>query len=145
MAQFLTGDKKLERIFKTLPKKLQNKIIRDALKVPAKAIQQSAKALVPVDEGELKRAIRVRAMRRRRGFIGRSVIVDAKRVNRAGDESSGKRVAGAFQEYGFTTRSGEKVAADPFLVPAFKQHEPNIRTRVTAQIGRETIAAAKRA
>lgn len=52
----VSGLKGLERDFKRLPRKMTKKVVNEAMKDGARVIQQVAVGLVPVDEGNLKKA-----------------------------------------------------------------------------------------
>lgn len=129
MSITITGEKELRRAFEVLGKKAVNKEIRDQLRDDMKPAHQNIKAWAPVDEGDLQRAIVHRAMRRRRGFIGRSILVDPKKLTRAGDNEASKRLAGAFQEYGT-----KHIAEDPFMRPGFAPYEKGLATRTLTKI-----------
>ena len=76
---FLTGDKALDELLESLPKKVQNKYARKGTRAGARIGMQEAKALVPVDEGDLERTLTVRTAkapggkRLKRGEVGHAV------------------------------------------------------------------------
>ena len=134
----VTGNKKIDKMFAAMPKKVQNKILRDEIKKAAKPMHDSAKAMAPVgEEGMLKRSIKQRAMKRKRNHVGRSVIVDPKFF---ADQAEGMRkfVAGMFMEFG--TRSGV-TDKQQYMRPAFKKNKDavlhkaleNIKTRIETE------------
>lgn len=135
----LTGSRYIDQVFAALPRKLQNKILRDEIKVLAKQIAATAQAKAPVDEGDLRRAIRVRAMRRKRGFVGQSVMTIAKFMPRTGDGEIADRTAGSFQEYGT-----EHQPAQPFMRPAFEQHRDSGKASVLSRVKQRILAEASR-
>lgn len=90
----LTGDKKLDRLFSSLPKKVQGKVIRPALREAAKIISAKAKTNAPVDTGLLRESLRVRAGKRTRKNVIRVLV-----QTEAGFYK-GKTFYGAFQEFG---------------------------------------------
>lgn len=59
-----------DRKLKDLEAKLAKKIVRQALRAGGKIVATKAKALVPVDTGALRKSIKVRAAKGRRGTIG---------------------------------------------------------------------------
>ena len=62
----LSGDKKLDRALKAMGPKLTKKILRKAVRRAAKPVLTTARARVPIDEGDLKRSLKIRAMKRSR-------------------------------------------------------------------------------
>ena len=68
----LKGGPELLRFLDELPKNLERNVIRGGLRAGAKVIQQQAKANVPVETGQLKRAIGIgtRTDGSRLSFIG---------------------------------------------------------------------------
>ncbi len=69
----LLGDKDLQRTLNRLPTVVQGKAMRRALRTGAKVVQEDAKRRAPVDQGDLRRGIKVRSGRRSR--IGPSMLV----------------------------------------------------------------------
>lgn len=98
--------RKLNRKLKTLESKIEKKITRQALRAGAKVIAKEAKLRAPIDEGGLKRRIKVWALKRSRKRIGVLVGTSAK-------EYTGDQFYGAFVEYGTS-----KMPARPWLAPA---------------------------
>lgn len=82
------------RKLRELPKRVQGKTIRPALRAAAKLIQQEAKSLAPSDTGQLRRNIKARAGKRARNRI--SMVVQ----NKDGDYQ-GETYYAAFQEFGY--------------------------------------------
>lgn len=99
MGMKVEGADKVIRKLKNLENKVQNKITRKALRAGAKVIQKAEKAKAPVDSGRLKRSIKVRAMKRKKGRIGVNVIMRA-------SDFSGVKFYGNFVIFGF--KRGEK-------------------------------------
>lgn len=100
----LNGGLSLQRKLEQLPKKIQNKIGRTALRDAAKLIQAEAKRLAPVHDGpyppgkdrkpgSLRKAIKVRSGGRRKGM---SIV----KVTIGQGDFIGKTFYGAFLEYG---------------------------------------------
>lgn len=76
------GDKQLLRKLERLGRTEANKIIRQGLRAGAKTLQAETKRLAPVGvdkkghkKGTLKRSIKVRALKRKRGRIGVGVTI----------------------------------------------------------------------
>ena len=89
----LEGGKALERKLKTLPTRVRNKVVRTALRDGAKIVQAETKSLAPVQTGLLKKSLKVRAMKRKKGRIGINVQMGA-------GDYKGETFYGAFVEYG---------------------------------------------
>jgi len=103
----ITGAKELERKLKQLEPKVAKKIVRQSLRKAAKPILTRAKQLVPVITGALKKSLKVRAMRRKKGRYG---IM----VGTAAGWFVGKTFYGGFVEFGT-----DKAPARAFVRPAF--------------------------
>lgn len=102
----VTGEAELDRLLRSLPLKVQKKLSRQATRKSAKEIALPyAKSRVPVDEGDLLRALVVRAMKRSRNRFGHTV--GTKEGAYQGDQ-----FYGSFPEYGTKHRqhkSGKSV------------------------------------
>jgi HK97 gp10 family phage protein len=59
-------------------KKFEGKAVRDAIRTGAKITQAKAKQLAPVQTGLLRKRIKVRAMKRKKGRIGITVTTSTK-------------------------------------------------------------------
>lgn len=117
--RYLDGLEDAQRAFRAAPREFQEKIT-DAVNRSAEEIAGRARVLVTVDQGDLKESIEVkRASASKRG-IAAYVLV-------------GNFVAGMI-EFGTV-----KMAAQPFLFPAYQ----SIRKRVDGRIRRAVKAAAK--
>lgn len=66
----ILGDKVLEKRLKALPLKVQKKILRKAFRSTAKDILSDARIRVPIDTGNLRKSLRVRALKKAKGRIG---------------------------------------------------------------------------
>lgn len=129
----ITGVKEIDRALAQLPPKVAKKVIRQAIRQALKPVAQRAKLLAPRGEtGQLKRAIKVRAMPRRRGRIGLEVRVGE-------GDFKGETFYAAFVEYG-TSKMDKK----PFMRPAFDQTKDEARNEairlIRAGIEREAAA-----
>lgn len=137
----ITGDARIDKMFTSLPKKVQNKILREEIKKAAKPMAKLAKSYAPVDEegdhpGLLRRAIKERAMKRRRNYQGRSILVDPKYLVDEQGQGMRKYVAGGFMEYGtkFVNDQTYMRAAFDGLVAATKRRAiSNIKQRIEAE------------
>jgi HK97 gp10 family phage protein len=142
----LEGAQSLNALLDGLPKKIANKILREALKKGGKIIQADAKARAPVDTGLLRRSITVRkGKRKRKGSQSVVIFPDVKKfegkVNLgAGSNNRVTQSRGDFYapyvEFGTSTRT-----AQPFMRPAFESKKAQalaiVRKEVTAAVTRE--------
>lgn len=130
----LDGFGQLHRKLDRLEAKTGKKVVRRALRTGAKLIHAEAKALVPVDEGELKRTLKVRAAKtsRRSKSFGVAVITDASAFE-VPDAAHHAAV-----EYGTAD-----AAAQPYMRPAFDNKKAQALGVVTAEIKRGVLAEAR--
>jgi len=89
----LAGDKLTIQALKSLPARVQNKVIRKALKAAAIPIESEAKARAPVDDGNLRDGIGIKPGKRRKGRV--SMLVQSSRA------SGYENFYGGFHEYGY--------------------------------------------
>lgn len=127
------GAKELEKKLLSLEPKLGRKIIRQALRKGAKLILNQAKANVPVDTGDLKKSLKVRAMRKRRHRYGVMVATSE-------GWFEGEQFYGGFIEFGT-----HKMAAQPFVRPAFDSEKDAAEKTIVDEIkqGLELVGAEK--
>ena len=92
----LTGDKKLNRKLKRLAGPDARKVIRQASRVAIKPVRSAAKSQAPHDSGALRRAIRIRAIKRSRSKVGTRITIGEK-------DFTGSTFYGGFQEWGWKT------------------------------------------
>ena len=64
------GLKQLNKKLKALGPKLEKKVVRQALRAGAKIILADAKRNVPVKSGALKKDVRIKTMKRKKGRVG---------------------------------------------------------------------------
>lgn len=101
----LTGDKYLDKLFQTLPKRVQKKVLRKPLREAVKAVKPGVEAKTPVKSGKLKKSYKVRAgkrSRRRKDQVN-VVLLTGK------DLFKGAEFYGAFQELGFKLGSRKQI------------------------------------
>lgn len=97
----LTGDKKLNRKLKKLANKEAKKVVREAQRPALKPLLQEARDNAPVKSGELKKNIKIRAIKRsRKGFGTKVSSSDGNNLN------SGDAFYGAFLELGVKRKGG---------------------------------------
>lgn len=121
----ITGVKRLDRKFARLPKRVQNRVVRTSIKDAAKILMEDSRRRAPKLTGALKKGHKVRAMKRRRNFIGRTILVDDP--------------AAAAMEYGTSD-----VDAQPYLRPALDETGQRVKDKALANIKRGIIGEAKR-
>jgi HK97 gp10 family phage protein len=136
----LEGGAALERKLKALDDKVSKKIVTKALRAGAKIILTAAKTAAPKRLGLLKKSLKVRAAKRKKGNI-RFV------VQTAYGDFKGETFYSAFLEYGHLAgsrklESRQPVPAQPFLGPAFESKKDEAAQAITAVI-RQGILDAK--
>lgn len=101
MAQLkITGVREIDKALRELEPKIAKKVLRQAMRKSMKVVQKAVKENVPVDEGQLRDAIKVRAGKRsRKGFTIEVQIGEGDFV--------GDTYYGAFQEYGTSKMEGK--------------------------------------
>src|SRR4051812_25344323 len=118
----LEGFVGLRKLLEGLPKKVANKIERDALKKAGKVVQAAAKALAPVDSGQLKRSITVRkGKRKQKGAMSVVIFPDPAKFK--------KDFYAPYVEFGHS-----KVAAKPFMRPAWDQTKAQALAIIAAEV-----------
>lgn len=141
------GDKKLLAKLNRLGRTEANKVIRTALRAGSKTIADETKRLAPVGQdrgshkkGTLKRAIKVRAMKRKRGRIGTMVQIGQ-------GFFKGATFYGGFVALGHKIGSRKlggsrgQVPANEFMKTAVKNKEK----QVLSQFGRDVGAGIEKA
>lgn len=118
------GDDELAKDMAQLEPKIQRKVLRQAFRAEAKEIAKIAKSLVPVETGELKKSIKVRAMKRSRVRVGYVVMagigIDPDKRNKA-----------MAVEFGTKDR-----AATPYLRPAHDQRKDRALKNIADELGK---------
>lgn len=89
----ITGLDQINKKLKELDSKVGKKIVRKALRIALKPMQQKVKANVPVDTGQTKRAIKILAGKTKKGRISIRVVLGK-------GYYKGDSFYGAFQEFG---------------------------------------------
>ena len=133
----ITGDKELMKKLERLEKRTTKAAIRKGTCKGAKIVQQATKSTVPVKSGALKRAIKVRSLKASKGTIGTRCT-----ISMPGD-SKANWFYGSFQEYGWTTVNGRKIAGKNFMKTASNQAAPRALDTVLATIKDEIMKAVK--
>lgn len=126
----LEGAQSLDKLLEDLPKKLANKILREALRKAGKIVQQAMKDRAPVDKGELKRSITVRKGKRKRKG-SQSVVIFPDPVKFKDDFHA------PYLEWGTSDTE-----AQPFARPAFDATKDQALAIVRKEVT-EAVATAK--
>jgi HK97 gp10 family phage protein len=120
----------VKKAFKRLEKNVARKVIRKALREAAKPVQADAKRRAPFDTGLLRKAIKVRAMRKKRGRIGIITITGQ-------GDYKGDTFYGAFQEYGAQNTGRSRTANIPakhYMKGAYDSKKDTARAIATSEI-----------
>ena len=134
----------LDRL-QSLPMKMENKIIRKGLRAGAKIVRQAATQEAPSVSGATRKAIKVRAGKRRKGYLAVLVSVGQRWF-------TGATFYAAFVEYGhklIRKRAGVKtvigiVKANPFMKRAADRTRQETTQAVADTITKETSKATAR-
>ena len=113
------GDREVAAKFKTLPKRVQGKVLRQSLRPAAKIVNEEAKQQVPVDTGALRKSLKLRAgKKRKRGVV--AIVVQT-----GAGFFQGETYYGGFVQFGHRIGSRKlgdarkMVPANPFLTRAY--------------------------
>lgn len=139
----LHGDKELIRTLRGLETKLQNKALRTASRKAGKVVATAAKGNAPVDSGQLKRAIKVRAIKRQRNRVG--VTVGSSKADYTGEQfylsfvELGHRIGKRKSHKKQTDEQKAKdtrpfVEPQPFLKPALENNKAQVETVFVSEI-----------
>ena len=103
----VTGGDKVLKNLTTLEPKIANKILRTNIREAAKELASGVKTNAPVGEtGTLRRAVKVRANKRKKGNVGVSVVIDK--------ASFGNEWYATFPEFGSKFQAGQHTTEDVF-------------------------------
>ena len=109
----VTGQNELEEEPRSLGRKALRAMLRKAFRGAAKIVQAEYKRLVPRRSGLYKQAIKVRAIKRRKHYVGAVAVVDKKSFKDA--------FYSGFVEWGTKTAKGkERIKAGHYGEQAFK-------------------------
>ena len=73
----VTGHRRIDRVLKQLPLRIQKKVARQAMRAGMKLVAAEVKAEAPVDQGTLRRAVIVRVLKKqKRGSIAMEVRIN---------------------------------------------------------------------
>ena len=134
----VTGLEGLLFSLQALPRKVQGKILRTAMRNGTKTVAAKTRELAPVDTGLLKRSFAVRALKRKKGRVGyRITIKNVDKIIKTGEHGQRYFYPAAI-EYGTHTRP-----AKPFMRPAFEQTVEHATDQIANELGEAITAAAK--
>lgn len=124
----VTGIKDIDRRLRTLPLRLQKKVIRQAMRSGMKLMAQHVRQLAPVLTGTLRSNVVVRAgfkSRTRRGAVTIDARIDANDETKRTSAKTGKTVFyPAIVEYGVKKRG---IRPDDFMLRAFRAFGDAVR------------------
>lgn len=137
---YVTGIKRIDRMLKMLPMKVQKKIIRPAIRDGLKLVKSEMEMQVPVDTGLTKENIKIQAVKKRKvGRIAMLVQVSAKAAGLVKTTKAGKRYFyPAVVEYG-----DKNTPANPFARRAYTGAGPSATSltqqRILDGVNREAV------
>lgn len=143
----VTGDERINRALKKISGKEAKGLMRKSMRPALKPVLQEAKSNAPSDTGQLKKNIKIKAMKRSRSSFGMRVS-----MGRPGQkDNTGKAFYGAFLELGTqdrATQSGANrgtIKRRDFIRNAYKTKQDHAyriyRTLVTRGIRRIAAGA----
>lgn len=146
----VTGDRELQRALDAFIPRLQRKIVRRSARAAARPVLATAKALVPKDERQLERTLKIRALprsRKNRDVIGVRVTTDRKALEQIHRETPGvfnphwaEFGAPGHMLFGHTILPQQ---AEPFMRPAADQNRGNVASVFAAHLRGEVQEAAR--
>jgi HK97 gp10 family phage protein len=138
----VSGEDRIIRKLKRLPKKDARRIIRKASRSAAKSILPTAKSNAPVKTGQLRKSIKVRSIKKSRTSIGVRLLVSE-------DWYKGDEFYGAFQEFGWKqgkrgTSGRKQIEGSHYMERAFEAKSNAARNLMLVQITKGIEEAVKR-
>jgi HK97 gp10 family phage protein len=124
------GLEEIIRKLNALPDKLENKVVRAAIRQGANIIKEKAKSYVPIDTGDLKKSIKVTGTRYQKGKI--SFVI----------RPSGNKKKGVSVFYArFIENGTSKMHAQPFMRPAFDESGDEVLNKTIEVIKSKLLEA----
>lgn len=139
----VTGHKELDAKFGRAPINLQRGIARKAAREAARPIQKTAQQLVPVDERQLWKTIKIRAIKRTRknarlGIVGVNVITDKKILEQIHRDRTDRVFNPHWAEFGVPGHLSwgvpDPLPEQPYMRPAADQNKSKVANIFKAQI-----------
>jgi HK97 gp10 family phage protein len=128
----LSGFDELIKKINTLSEDLPVASGRKALRDGAKVLQKELLANVPVDSGETKAAIKVRAGKRKKDYIGvLTGLLDG--------FFNGEVFYAGFNEYGYKTAKGKKIPGKHWAKKSYEATEAAILERISQTLTEEVL------
>jgi HK97 gp10 family phage protein len=137
------GGKELAELLRALPVKLENNIMRGALRAGAKVILVEAKANAPVDDGDLKDSLRI-STKSKRGEVKATVKVGNKKVyyakfiefGTAAHKITARGTGLRFGSFFGKSVNHPGVLAKPFMRPALDSRSSQAVNEIRKYIGK---------
>lgn len=131
----LLGAPELQAQFKLLPLKVQKKLLRQGMRKAGKLLRDEAQRLVPVDRGDLKKSIKVRALLRGRGSFGVRIMTGTRSELGIDPDATGYYPASV--EFGSRTQPAQpylRAAADAKREEVFSIMRESVRAGIREAI-----------
>lgn len=137
----LFGAKEMEAAFARLETNVQRAIFRRVMRGILRKIVATARSLVPVLTGRLKRSLKVRALKRSRTRFGVQIFTDApyafavetgRRVSKRGSRALTERGRLRAEAKGIAEGHANVMIARPYLRPAWDLHRPEMEAEIEA-------------
>lgn len=143
--------RKIKNLLEQLPKEMEKKGMQTALMKGGRLVRDFAKLYAPVDQGDLKKAIKLRSKRFRSGPGVQIVVTDqtlkkqkAKGKSRRRRKSQRAFVFGGKTFYGaFVELGTKKMKAQPFLRPALNSNREVILKVIGNSLAEDVLRSAK--
>jgi hypothetical protein len=136
---------RIERMLRTLPTKIRNKILRQEMRKEAKTLVAPAKAATPIQTGRLRKSVKVRALKNAKGTkaANRSIQIG---VGYSNKNFQGDTFYGSFLEFGWklgkrpsraskATDNRRQIPGRRMLGKVAEQYGPGLLTRLANAIG----------
>lgn len=120
----ILGAPELSRALAALPETLERKVLTKALRQAGKFYMALAKARAPRDAGRLSGTMKLRAMKRRKGRIGVTIMTGTRA--QLGIDPKQKSYYPAHIELGYRDVSGTHHPANPYMRTSLKTGESAI-------------------
>lgn len=132
-----------EALVRTVPDYMQGRVLQQSLAAGAKPIVQRARSLAPARTGRLRKAIySTRDKKSRPTYEARMITVrSGKRLQQTNRDAFYWK----FVEFGYHSRSGKAIPAQPFLRPAFEAQKQVALEAIKSQLKKSIETAAAKA